>query len=940
MDDALRETSDQSALPDSLRRVFGFSRDEADWFGDLAARLRPQTLGRLGSFDLIAEAGRGGQGVVYRARQRRPARDVALKRLATGVFASPSTKARFEREIEAVTALDHPHIVQVYGVEEIDDQLVVAMRWIDGIPIDRWVENLLQSGDSGRPDYPNSSTQRLILNTFLGVCDAIQHAHQRGVIHRDLKPSNILVDKSGCPQVLDFGLAKRTRESHDSPDDPAAAAALTLEGQFLGTLAWGSPEQATGDPRRIDTRTDIYSLGLLLYYVLTGQMPYSTQGDWRAVLERIQTADPLPPRRAMQGPRGRVLKINIDLEAITLRCLAKEPDRRYQTAGELAEDIRRLQAGDAVSARRDSNWYLLRKSIRRNRVPLAIAACVAALGVTAIWAVRQQRTANVAASKAVVATWLKQMQVLRNDVPRAAPDETSQAALIGLWQRVESGEAGAQELQDLAAATVRFEFATRSIVAREAFSVRDFVPTLTRVGWIPPGYALQIQPTLTLDGRTAETPATDYAYVTSCVDESIVFVRGISLGSHVVGGSLSIEFLKLRSPIPPGVIHLLERGDFAPGRDPLRLGTQPTMLPVHSQDFVVTEFPVPNYPLEVSIPEFERQFAAEFSVLSAAWVYASRFGDPFGPRNLIRVRVECPAPPMDVALQVRLRIPGYDVSVTHDLATRVSRARGAPQLIPGPTRRDREIVQTNDRWQISLDMVAGTVTPLVYPDQLIGESLEVQFSSSAAVAGADSAIEKYLRLSADGAVMISEARTDLQRRASEVADRHLFEEALPADALARLVARTDVPSDVADLAASMINAQNDPVTLQSQGWLVALSSRQTPERYQWALRRLAHAREKLDAAHEPPFKLALGYYRVGEFRGALGLPGWEGAALRRNAAANAIRGMCHARLGEYAEAVEALNEADAHLRSHPSEDPQLASLLDEARKVIAHQAQH
>lgn len=347
----------QLAAP--LRRAFGFAADDdASWFANVGARVCQPTLGRVGSFELIAEAGRGGQGLVYRARQQRPARDVALKRLAAGVFATPSMRARFEREIEAVSALDHPNIVRVFGVEDIDGQLVVALQWIDGVPFDRWAR---PAGGATRPVDE-------VLDVFQRICDAVHHAHQRGVIHRDLKPSNVLVDSAGEPHVLDFGLARRREHTSD--------AGLTCTGAFLGTPAYASPEQLRGDNSVVDVRSDVYSLGAMLYVCLTGATPVDASVPPAEMLREIETSGPLPPSTRNKA-------ISRELSDITLKALQGDPGQRYQSVDALQADLLRLRRGESVLAHPPSATYQARKFIRRHRLAVGVIGGFLVLTTTA-----------------------------------------------------------------------------------------------------------------------------------------------------------------------------------------------------------------------------------------------------------------------------------------------------------------------------------------------------------------------------------------------------------------------------------------------------------------------------------------------------------------------------------------------------------------------------
>jgi len=342
----------------ATRRLFGFDLDADAWMGRMRGYCAGPQLGMLGPYQLLATAGRGGQGLVFKARQPRTGREVAIKRLAAGQFSTPEMHARFQREVEAVAALEHPHIVTVYGSEVVDGQPVLVMQWIDGVPFDRWA----------RPMEGIIRPLAEILDAFAKVCDAVHHAHTRGVIHRDLKPTNVLVDSAGEPHVLDFGLARR---NDDSSNDPQ----LTLSGAVLGTPAFSPPEQLRGDARDVDERSDVYSLGAMLYRGLTGSTPVDPQLSHAAMAAHIERAGPRSPS---------LLNATLDREisAIVLKALQPEPPQRYQSVSALADDVRRYRSGRPVLAHPPGAAYRLHKFVRRNGFVLSVA--VAIIGVVAV----------------------------------------------------------------------------------------------------------------------------------------------------------------------------------------------------------------------------------------------------------------------------------------------------------------------------------------------------------------------------------------------------------------------------------------------------------------------------------------------------------------------------------------------------------------------------
>jgi serine/threonine protein kinase len=301
-------------------------------------------------YEIVEEMPRGGQAVVYKAVHTATKTNVAIKVLLPTLMASARARYYFEREAELIASLDHPNIVSIRDSGIIHHQYFFVMQYIEGEPLERYVhlQNL-------------SFRQKVVL--FNKICTAISYAHQQGVIHRDLKFANILVDKRGEPHVLDFGLAKATGLSEKAPDNAVA----TMTGQLAGTLSTMSPEQASGQPDLIDVRTDVYSLGVILYRMLTGQYPYEVAGSTLEVLQNIQKVDPIRPRQIIR-------KFDSDVESILLTALAKDPDKRYHSAADLKSDIEHWLDGRPIRVKCISTTYLLRKIIARHRYTSTIAA--------------------------------------------------------------------------------------------------------------------------------------------------------------------------------------------------------------------------------------------------------------------------------------------------------------------------------------------------------------------------------------------------------------------------------------------------------------------------------------------------------------------------------------------------------------------------------------
>lgn len=319
-------------------------------------RTSDRSFDEFPGYDILGEVHRGGQGVVYRARQRAADRVVAVKTLLQGAFATEGQRARFEREVRLAARLTHPGIVTLHeGGRTAVGTNYIVMEYVEGVPIDRAAAGLRGSG-----------SVRDIISMFVLLCDAVHYAHQRGVIHRDLKPGNVLVDSDRQPHVLDFGIAKGIG------DATGEVAGTTRTGEFVGTLAYAAPEQVSGEPDLADVRVDVYALGVMLYEALCGERPISTAGSLSAVIARILNQSPASLLR--RGPG-----IDTDLNTIVLTALAKDPRERYQSASDLKDDLERWLSHRAIRARSHDAWYVARKALRRYRVPFAIVGTFAAL---------------------------------------------------------------------------------------------------------------------------------------------------------------------------------------------------------------------------------------------------------------------------------------------------------------------------------------------------------------------------------------------------------------------------------------------------------------------------------------------------------------------------------------------------------------------------------
>jgi tetratricopeptide (TPR) repeat protein/tRNA A-37 threonylcarbamoyl transferase component Bud32 len=339
-----------------------------------SARHLPSHIGRYRIIRLIGE---GGMGAVYQAEQEQPRRTVALK-VIKSAWASPELVRRFEQESEVLARLQHPGIAQVYEAGATDTesgpQPYFAMEFIQGQTLCEYAA-------------AHHLSTRARLEIMVKICDAVHHAHQRGIIHRDLKPGNILVDETGQPKILDFGVARMT-------DADAQATRQTDLGQLIGTLAYMSPEQVLADPLELDTRSDVYALGVILYEFLADRLPYALSRKLDEAVRTIRETDPARLSSISRNYRG-------DIETIVAKALEKDKTRRYNSAAGLAADVRHYLHDEPITARPPSTTYQLRKFARRNRALVAGVGAVFIVLVAGIvastWeAVRANRAGQAA----------------------------------------------------------------------------------------------------------------------------------------------------------------------------------------------------------------------------------------------------------------------------------------------------------------------------------------------------------------------------------------------------------------------------------------------------------------------------------------------------------------------------------------------------------------
>ena len=307
----------------------------------------------LGDYELLEEIGRGGQGRVYRARQKSLNRTVALKVVSVGHWTTLARLKRFRLEAETAASLDNPNIVPIYEVGESDESCYFSMKLVEGAPLDQLVRREL---------FPIRRTVELIAR----LARAVHYAHQRGILHRDIKPGNILIDAKGEPHLTDFGLARLT--------ETESTVTRTIE--TLGTPSYMAPEQALGNDNQVTGATDVYGLGAVLYHLLTGHPPFAGGTTYDTIRLLLET-EPRQPR--LWNP-----KLDRDLTTICLKCLEKDPQRRYSSALALAEDLERWLKHEPIRARHAGIFSRSRKWVRRNPLATGLMASLAALAVAVI----------------------------------------------------------------------------------------------------------------------------------------------------------------------------------------------------------------------------------------------------------------------------------------------------------------------------------------------------------------------------------------------------------------------------------------------------------------------------------------------------------------------------------------------------------------------------
>ena len=471
----------------------------------------------IGGFRLMRLLGSGSMGSVYEAAQANPARTVALKVMRT-LASTPDSRRRFIDEAQILARLRHPGVAQVFaaGTHDLavlspeDAAVSQALDITQAVP---WIAMELVENARSITDYAIGArlNTRQRLELFLGVCDAVHHGHQRGIIHRDLKPANLLVDGQGTVKVIDFGIARVLDLGAAESGGPAP----TMRGSLIGTLRYMSPEQCDGDPLAIDTRSDVYALGVVLYELLTEAAPYSLDdGSFTKAVRTIRESAPLPPAAVNASLKG-------DVQCIVLKALEKDRDRRYQSAAELADDIRRHLTSKPITARPAGITYRTVKLARRNPVlvgmatlmSLVILASIIGISVSLVRALRAEAAAELRRVDAERRSYVSDIYAAAAAI-KADDGGAAQARLDGTPDSLRGWEW--RHLRALADQSI----ARIDVPAGEAFysvspdggtvigrfsdgTLRGFDPDLKRERWNIACTLQGFEPRFSADGRTA-----------------------------------------------------------------------------------------------------------------------------------------------------------------------------------------------------------------------------------------------------------------------------------------------------------------------------------------------------------------------------------------------------------------------------------------------------
>ena len=728
--------------------------NHSDWPETAQHAPTPHTQ-QIGPYKTLEVLGEGGMGVVYRAQQTKPIkREVALKLIKLGMD-TKQVIARFESERQALALMDHPNVAKVFDAGATEQgRPYFVMELIHGLPITEHCDR-----------HKLSIDQRLDL--FMKACEAIQHAHQKGIIHRDIKPGNILVeyrDGQATPKIIDFGVAKATSQRLTEKT------LFTEQGQMIGTPAYMSPEQADLSSQDIDTRSDIYSLGVLLYELLTGTLPFDAKSLRIAGFGEIQRIirdeePPKPSTRMTTGgfvssdqkdakdassveaaakkrrsdPHTLMKRIRGDLDWIVLKCLEKDRSRRYASAADFAADLRRHLKNEPVQAGSPSATYRLIKFLRRNKGRIGMVGAVSiGLLLAALGFVQADRARERAVSGDVQAylLWLDENPLTH---PSAYGNKHTLEAIV---DRIRSGEASAFDYQALVKTVFKFEFAGRGgfIDARDASMVKG-TGTLRHLSIAPNGLGLLVSPRVLLDGQ----PFPEAPWPEEEVVPLIAYSNGSSVGGHSYVISDFLDDIPLGRHRLDGYVHVQIIESKTGFTNYRRLPGATVNVPITPFSFdLVDEYPE-NFHEKITKPEWAHELDEGFELEITRW----------GSGSMIMVVARFPKPRMNLACGVTLWSTEFEWVATFSLAAWFercwTRVTSAPQALEGHA---KEITLNfkgaiGNRALVWIDL--GDLPPKALD---VGATVHFQMVASEEVARNSPEISEYLDLHIERTVQI------------------------------------------------------------------------------------------------------------------------------------------------------------------------------------------
>jgi serine/threonine protein kinase len=822
---------------------------EASAHGAASATPTVEAGQRIGRYVLHGVIGHGGMGVVYEAEQENPRRRVALKVIRPGLVNDRSLR-RFEHESQLLARLQHAGIAQIYeaGTATIggSEQPYFAMELVRGVPITQYARSAARNG----------LTIRARLELMARVCDAVEHAHQKGVIHRDLKPANILVvDDSepptsqirrggpvggdvralespgvpetprpggrgsdtpvqcASPKILDFGVARAT-------DADVQTATLQIDvGQLLGTIPYMSPEQVTGRLIDVDTRSDVYALGVLCYELLTERLPYPIAGKSIAEAARLireQAALPLSSvNRALRG----------DLDTILAKALEKDRERRYPSARALATDLRHYLAGEPIEARRDSLLYVIRKRLVRHPAGAALAGSVVLLLLVSVWATRQHGEATRAQDAAEVQARISALRATRlQPADLEVPGSSAAQAAAAVWTRVRQGVATEDELRELAEASVRLDCSEPSLLdlSRHAVLEGGFALNYaTRVYACPPEWGFLLSPKFVLDGkRLADSGAVFRSKQRRL--PPVIHVPSLSVGQHTLTGVLEVTVAHAESGT--GALPRTEPAQEGSGERYLPLSPAFT-IPLGPYRFAAVEEHPPDYPVIIKEPSYQERMAAELVIEAAQLAPEPPITRrPPGMRDELHVVLSFPPPPLELALRIEIRAPESDFQTSVLVA-----------LVPSGDAQGPELVYTSDplkplldpqRCRLTLRIPAAMVLATTNPESLLNRPLIVELAASRDAARSAS-FERFLSVTLTRSTAVADARP-AERRAAGALVYGLLDELLSPGIVEARVHELAVDENVRDQALALVHELSGPHLLRLQAWQPVADATATP----------------------------------------------------------------------------------------------------------------